>query len=213
MLLMFILVWSPQLIYWKYISGSFFYYSYPDEQGFFFLNPQLFDTLFSWRKGFFIYTPVMMFAFVGIGLLYKKQKGFFWPILIYFLVTWYIISSWWSWWYGGSFGLRPFIDSYAVFSIGLATFITWLFKTKWIPKALLGLLFLMSISLGVWHFNRYYGGSIHWAGMTREAYFDSFWLKRPSPEFNKKVRLPDFKLARKGIYKYADEARDTIENK
>ncbi len=207
MLAMFIVVWSPQLIYWKYMSGNFFYYSYPESMGFFFLNPQLFSTLFSWRKGLFIYTPVMIFAFIGIGLLYKNKKDFFWPVLIYFLVSWFIISSWWNWWYGGSFGLRPFIDSYGVFSIGLATFLTWALKTTWLKRTALLTFFLISIILSTWHYKRYQGGSIHWGSMTREAYFDSFWRAKPSPDWYKKIRKPDDKLARKGIYKYEDEAQ------
>ena len=210
MLAMSVIIWLPQIIYWKYVTGSYFYYSYPDDQGFFFLNPQLFNTLFSWRKGFFIYTPVMIFAIVGIGCLYKNRKYFFWPVLIYTLITWYIISSWWSWWYGGSFGLRPFIDSYAVFSIGLAAFLTWLIKTKWIPRLILSSLFILLTSLSVWNFLKYYGGSIHWVAMTKEAYTDSFWQKHPTAEFYKKIRFPDDKLARKGIYKYADETKDTL---
>ncbi len=130
MLLVFFIVWSPQFIYWKYVTGSYFFYSYPKGQGFFFLNPQLFNTLFSWRKGLFIYTPVMIFAIIGIGMLYRVKKNLFFPVLVYSLITWYIISSWWDWWYGGSFGLRAFIDSYGVFSIGLSAFLTWAFRIK-----------------------------------------------------------------------------------
>lgn len=206
MILMCFIVWSPQFIYWKYVSGSFLYYSYPDSQGFFFNNPQLFNTLFSWRKGFLIYTPVMLFAVGGIGLLYKNNREFFWTVLIYFLASWYLISSWWSWWYGGSFGLRPFIDSYGVLSIGLAAFLTWLFKTKGIEKAILIVFFLALTALSTWHFKRYYGGSIHWVAMTRAAYFDSFWRQHPSTDFYQKIRRPDNELAKQGIYKYADEA-------
>lgn len=210
MLAMLIVVWSPQLIYWKYVSGSFFYYSYPDDMGFFFLNPQLFATLFSWHKGLLIYTPVMIFAFIGIGLLYKNKKVLFWPILIYFLISWYIISSWWCWWYGGSFGLRPFIDLYGASSVGVAAFLTWALKTTWFKRTILLTLFLFTVLLSTWHYQRYRGGSIHWESMTREAYFDSFWSAKPSDDWHKKIRKIDSKLARKGIYKYEDEAQENL---
>ena len=213
MLAMFFIVWMPQFLYWKYMAGSFLYYSYPEGQGFFFSNPQLYGTLFSWRKGFFIYTPVMIFAVAGIGFLYKKYKGFFWPILIYSLVSWYIISSWWDWWYGGGFGLRPFIDSYGVLSFGLAAFLTWALQATRFKKIIFLTLFLLSAALSTWHYNRYLHGSIHWVAMTREAYFDSFWRKKPSADFYNKIRRPDYKLARKGIYKYEDEAQKNSEKK
>ncbi len=205
MLALFFAVWTPQFLYWKFISGSFLFYSYPEGMGFFFSNPQLFGTLFSWRKGLFIYTPVIIFAIIGIGMMYRRQKQFFWPVLIYSLFTWYIISSWWDWWYGGSFGLRPFIDSYGVLSIGLATFLTWVFSTSHKKKIVLISLLLIISTLSGWHYVRYYYGSIHWVSMTREAYFDSFWRARPSATYYDKLRKPDYKLAKKGIYKYEDE--------
>jgi len=52
------LVWLPQLLYWKMQTGSFFYFSYGDEQ-FFFNNPQIINGLFSYRKGWLLYAPVM----------------------------------------------------------------------------------------------------------------------------------------------------------
>ncbi|MDP2723122.1 MAG: hypothetical protein Q8O72_10215 [Bacteroidales bacterium] len=211
MIVMALIVWVPQLIYWKYVSGSYIFYSYPDKMRAFFLNPQLLNTMFSWRKGLLIYTPIMAFAFVGIGMLFNNIKEFFWPVLIYFLVSWYIISSWWDWWYGGSFSMRPFIDSYGIYSIGFATFLTWVFKTKRLPKTILLSIFVLFSVIGIWHFKKYYGGSIHWAYMTKEAYFDSFWRVHPTGEFYQKLRKPDYELALKGIYKYEDERINTFE--
>jgi hypothetical protein len=205
MILLAVAVWIPQFIYWKFISGSFIFYSYPDSMGFFFSNPQIFNVLFSWRKGFFIYTPVMIFAFIGIGMMYKHKKEFFWPVLIYSLLSIYIISSWWVWWYGGSFGLRPLIDSYGIFAIGLATFLTWVLNASRIKMIVILTVVLLTASLSSWHYKRCYRGSIHWDSMTREAYFDSFWRTYPSGTFYGKLRQPDYKLAKKGIYKYKDE--------
>lgn len=211
MLVMFFIVWIPQFLYWKYTSGSYIFYSYPDDMGFFFSNPQLYNTMLAWRKGLLIYTPVLIFAFIGLGMLSTRKKEFFWAILIYSLVGWYIISSWWDWWYGGGFGLRAFIDSYAIYSIGLATFLTWVLETKKFKRAVLLSFFVMLTVLSTWHFKKYYGGSIHWAYMTREAYFDSFWRIHPTAEFYQKLRKADHKLAKKGIYKYEDESQENAE--
>ncbi len=205
MIIIFIIIWIPQFMYWKYISGNYIFYSYPDSMGFFFNNPQLLNTMLSWRKGLLIYTPVLIFAFIGVGLLYKNKKEFFFPIVIYWLFTWYIISSWWDWWYGGSLGLRPFIDSYGILAIGLAAFLTWALKLKRTPKYIFILFFFLITVLSTWHFKRYQHGSIHWAGMTKKAYFNSFWRATPAPNFYEKIRMPDYKLAKKGIYKYEDE--------
>lgn len=207
-LIMFFIIWIPQFLYWKFISGNYLFYSYPESMGFFFNNPQLFNTMLSWRKGLLIYTPVMVFFMIGIVMLYKNKREFFWPVLIYFLVNWYVISSWWDWWYGGGLSMRPFIDYYGVYSIGMATLLTWTLKTGKIKKITLLSLIVVFSTLGFWNFKKYYGGSIHWAYMTKEAYLDSFWQQYPTAEFYQKIRKPDYKLAKKGIYKYEDENQD-----
>ena len=68
-----VLVWSPQLMYWKEVSGKLIYYSYREE-GFYFLAPRLFQGFFSFRKGWLIYTPIMAFAIVGFFFIKEKVK-------------------------------------------------------------------------------------------------------------------------------------------
>ncbi|MGY8927707.1 MAG: hypothetical protein ACKVJC_10515, partial [Flavobacteriales bacterium] len=56
-----------QLIYWKHVTGDWLFYSYDNPgEGFEFLAPYTIDFLFSFRKGWFIYTPIMIFATIGI---------------------------------------------------------------------------------------------------------------------------------------------------
>ena len=62
------LVFVPQFIYWKITTGHFFYYSYSDER-FFFNQPRIIEGLFSFRKGWFVYTPMMLFALAGMFLI------------------------------------------------------------------------------------------------------------------------------------------------
>ncbi|MBK6283998.1 MAG: hypothetical protein IPF54_16290 [Draconibacterium sp.] len=80
------IVWIPQMMYWYSITGHFFVNSYPDEQ-FFWGNPHFIDGLFSYRKGWLLYTPVMIFALLGIPFLFKKLKEFSWSILIFILLA------------------------------------------------------------------------------------------------------------------------------
>lgn len=56
-----------QLTYWQYVSGHWFVYSYGD-QSFSFLHPHFVDVFFSYRKGWLVYTPLMVFAIAGFGL-------------------------------------------------------------------------------------------------------------------------------------------------
>lgn len=205
MAFLFFLTWLPQLLYWKTISGTYFYYSYPDEQGFYFSNPQLFNNLFSWRKGWLIYMPVMIFSIIGIGFLYKIKKPFFLPLLIYWLMAWYVLSSWWSWGYGGGLSIRPYIDSYGIFSFGMAAFLTWIFRQRMFPKLLLFSLFLISSLIGSQVNARYAKGSLHWDGNTRQTYLEGFFQIERHKNYWSSIRRPDYDMARKGINCYEDE--------
>jgi hypothetical protein len=206
MILFSLIVWMPQFYYWKLVSGQYFYYSYPDDQGFFFNNPQLYNNLFSWRKGWLIYTTVMAFSLIGMALMHRVNKLFFWPVLVYFLLSWYILSSWWDWWYGGGFGMRPYVDSYGVFAFGIAAFLTWTFRQRKFLKIPLITIFMLALLLGGYNNMRYHYSTIHFDSNTRETYMVDFFKVRNKPGFWETLRKPDYKLARKGIYRYEDES-------
>lgn len=123
-----LLVAAPQLIYWKVYSGNWLFYSY-GEEGFFWSNPVFWKVWFSFRKGWLIYTPAMAFAVVGLFQLRKHAKEWFWPSLGFFALSSYIIASWWCWWYGGSFGSRPYVDLYPILGLGLGAFLTWMARS------------------------------------------------------------------------------------
>jgi hypothetical protein len=208
MIAAFVLIWIPQFIYWKIQAGQFLYFSYPDDQGFFFNNPQILNSLFSWRKGWLIYTPVMIFAIAGFPLLWKNYRKFFFPVLIFFVANVYVLSSWWDWWFGGGFGLRAYIDMYGVMALPMAAFISWGLSRKAILKYILIVVFVIVTARSTFHYFQYHYGAIHWVAMTKDAYFDSFWRIRPSDKFHELLREPDYDAARKGIYKYEDEGEE-----
>lgn len=84
------------------------------------LNPYIFEVLFGVRKGIFFYCPLLLLSIFGLYYLYKLKRHLMWGSLIVFIVYTYIISSWWCWWYGGGFSMRPFIDILSIFSIPIA---------------------------------------------------------------------------------------------
>ena len=116
----------PQLIYWKVQTGYFFFNSYMESGKFYFLKPQIVNGLFSYRKGWLIYTPVMAFAIVGLFLLKKYAKELMFPVILFLVINIYVVFSWWCWWYGGSFGSRPMIDIYGIMAVPMAAFLEWI---------------------------------------------------------------------------------------
>lgn len=213
MLVFFFLVWSPQFIYWKYISGSFVYNAYEQRgSGFFLNNPQIYYLLFSYRKGWLVYTPIMVFALTGIVLLYKFHRELFLPILVYTAATIYVVSSWWCWWYGGGFGMRPLIDSYGVLALPFATFIHWVITRKKIIQIPALLIVVLLIGFNLFQARQYYYGAIHYVSMTKASYWETFGKWYPNPRFYDLLVYPDYPSAKKGIY-YTDNEKPRTRKK
>jgi len=194
-----LLVWVPQLIYWKSVSGQWLYYSYKEEEGFFFGNPQIIRGLFSYRKGWLLYTPIMVLALSGIALLWKNRREFFWPVLVFTVINIYVVLSWWSWWYGGGFGQRAFIETYALLAIPFATLLHAAGKWKKIAQwVFVALTFLMMIH-GIFQTAQYHYGAIHWDSMNKITYWASFGRLKPLPGFYEAIDPPDYDMATRGI--------------
>jgi hypothetical protein len=116
--LFFALVLVQPLVYFVQ-TGSPMVWSYEGE-GFDFSSPELFNVLFSYRKGLFVYCPVLFLALFGILAGMKRKKEEYTGLFLFLSVSTWIIASWWMWYYGGSYGHRAFIDYYPFFAIGIA---------------------------------------------------------------------------------------------
>jgi hypothetical protein len=207
------IVWIPQLIYWKQTTGQFFYYSYQDEQ-FFFNNPQIWKGLFGYRKGWFVYTPVMLMAVLSIALLMKKNREFFLPIALFTVLNIYIILSWWCWWYGGTYGHRAFIESYALLSIPLATLLTYgVSHRKKVARFLTFALVIVFVAHSIFQTLQFHYNAIHYDAMSKKAYWDSFLKISPSPQFNTLLIYPDYESAKLGKGKIISERNARFKEK
>ncbi len=121
---------SIQLIYWKYSSGHWLFYSYQGQgQSFSFGHPHTYKYLFSYRSGWFIFNPIVMLAWLGFIPLIRKGKGRV-AITVFMLATLYIVSAWDIWWYSG-IGGRAMIQSYPILFIPFGYLLTEAFRRKW----------------------------------------------------------------------------------
>lgn len=117
----FILFFAPLL--WKIQSGNWVVYSY-GEEGFNLLQPHLFDYLFSYEKGWILWSPMILVMFVCAGIYFyrlQKIRGFIFIFSI--LGITYIFSCWWIWTFGMAFGQRPMIDFYPIILLGFVGFL------------------------------------------------------------------------------------------
>lgn len=186
-----IIVWLPQLAYWKTFTDSWFFFSY-GEEGFNFLDPHVIDGLFSFRKGFFVYTPLMLLMLPGLYFLRKANKTLFVGFIVFFILNTYVMFSWWCWWYGGSFGSRPMIDTYALYALPIALLLNEAFKKKyWLYLPLIVVLF-GGIQLNRFQTQQYRWKIIHWDSMTKEAYFFTLFENPEAPEVGKYLDKPGY---------------------
>jgi hypothetical protein len=154
-----LLLLFPQMLYWKIAAGSFIYDSYRNPGiGLDLLSPHILNVLFSFRKGWLLYTPVMILALIGFRSLYKKHRAIFPAVLVYFLVSFYIISSWTEWWYGAAYGMRPLIPSYVLLSLPLGMLLKGVSESGFLKKGLVSIIIGFCIVLNLfqmWQLENY----------------------------------------------------------
>ncbi|MCC6600341.1 MAG: hypothetical protein IT223_06665 [Crocinitomicaceae bacterium] len=126
------LIALPQFIYWKMTTGHWLYMSYSNPaEGLDFLSPHTINFLFSFRKGWFIYTPLMLISLTGFFFLYKKKKNIFWPLIVFFILNLYVLSSWSCWWYAQCFSQRAMVQSLPVMALLMGFTLSWISEKKW----------------------------------------------------------------------------------
>ncbi len=171
---------SPQLLYWKWATNHWLFYSY-EEQGFSFVHPYLRQVLFSFRKGWLVYTPLMLLALAGFWPLWRTHRAVAVPVLAFGVLNLWVVAAWDIWWYGGSFGQRAMVQSYAALSLPLAALLTrWVGASSHTPgftaeqpawrKLMAGPLLILLILLNLFQTWQYMFGII-----TTEDMTSSYW--------------------------------------
>ena len=170
----------PQFLYWRTFAGEYILNVYNDAGSTLKLtNPRFGYVLFSFRKGWVIYSPLILLSFAGLYFCWKRYRTFFWPVVIHLFVNLYLIASFTSL---VSFGWRAFIQSYAVLLLPMACFMAYLVQRKLYAKIIFGLILLPFIALNIhqaWQTNM---EVIDGSRMTREYYFRILGKKSATPE-------------------------------
>ena len=159
-----------QLLYYKLTTNLWFVDSYNDI-GFNFLSPQFGNILFSYRKGLFIYMPILFVSIIGLYYWSFQQKFVYIRWLILLTIITYILSSWSSWSYGGCFGNRAYIEYYILFIIPFALLVENVSAKS--PKILYACIIALILfcQIQTYQYRYYY---IHWDEMNKEKYWKVF---------------------------------------
>ncbi len=175
---------SVQLFYWQHVSGSWLFYSYGGES-FDFKNPHIYEGLFSFQNGWFVYTPLM--ATLVLGLFFYKNKllrANYLLIGVFFSTHIYITYSWWCWQYINGLGSRPMVDIYAVAMIPLSAVWVYLYNKIKLLGLTLGLFF---ISLNLFQTYQQWQGIIWAEAGSKQFYLQTFF--KPYLEYNDLIAM------------------------
>lgn len=190
------LVCLPQLLYWHYSTGSWLVYSYNGET-FFFTDPEILKGLFSYRKGWLVYSPVLAFSFIGFFFLFRYNFKIAVASAITMTIAIWVTFSWWCWWYGGGFGARALIDFLPFMALALAALIQQLVQLKWWKQtpvfAVMAYFCFTSVFMSV----QYNSGIIHYDGMTKELFWRQYLINHYLPDYDKYVDPPNYEAALK----------------
>lgn len=107
----------PQFIYWKYVSGNYFTYSYGSEGFSYALKPRLAETLFSPDNGLFWYSPIMLVALWGMFMYFRNRTRVMY-LLVFSLVV-YTTAAWHEYSFGCGAGMRNMVEYLALFAFPL----------------------------------------------------------------------------------------------
>lgn len=186
------------MLYWKKVTDFYLFNSYIGEW-FYFSKPHLIKCLLGFKKGWLIYTPIMAFALVGIYFLKKGKSNFFVISIVLVPLYFYIVSSWWCWWYGGSFGLRAMIDLYPLLAFSLAAFLNAMLYQRKLCSKITILFISLFIALNLFQTIQFHYNIIHYDGMNFKSYINSFGKTSKADCDRTLLKSPDYDRALKGL--------------
>lgn len=138
------LFFVPQLLYWQEMTGHWLRYSYEGESFIYWNKPKIAEVLFDVQNGLLLYSPIVLFALIGLGIGWKQKRHQAPANTLLFVLATYTFASWWAWWFGGAFGHRCYVEFYALLAIPMAGFYELVLRAgKWIKLPVLALAFFL----------------------------------------------------------------------
>ncbi|MBN8692020.1 MAG: hypothetical protein J0L69_02435 [Bacteroidetes bacterium] len=116
------IIFTPQLLYWKFAYGKFIADSYKEETFSFLTDPKITEFLFSPHNGLLTYSPLYLILLSITLLLFTRKKLMYASILLVVINITYLSASWHVFFFGCGFGARNFVELSCLLSFPLAEF-------------------------------------------------------------------------------------------
>ncbi|MBL7953256.1 MAG: hypothetical protein JNM62_16230 [Flavobacteriales bacterium] len=169
-LLSFTAIIAIQSALWHAQTGNWVEYGYKGE-GFHWSRPQFLKVLVGFRRGLFLWTPLMLLPALCAVLLWRTDRWRSVWAVVYWVVCTYIISSWWIWYYGGGFASRVFIDHYPILVLPMV-----LVVQRWSVRAwsFTRIFIVLCVALNLAQLWQFHHGFLHQESMDRAKYEYTF---------------------------------------
>lgn len=143
-----LLPWVLQSVYWQYITGSWYANGYAFKGEHFEFGKMVPGmVLFSPHNGWLVYSPIFLLALGSLLVNSWRNTGPSRPILLVLCMLVFLYSAWWCWWLGGAYGYRGLIDLYGLLAIPLAWFFRGVFRGSWSLRIFVTLVLLGMVRL------------------------------------------------------------------
>lgn len=176
------------VILWIVQTGKPFIYTYGEEK-LNLLRPHIDQILFSFNRGWFLFTPVALVAMFGLAGLFMQDRFRFLWMISFLLLFIYVMSCWWVWHYASKFGQRVFIDIYPLVAL-LLLFLFRMVRTG-IFRRIVAILLTVLAVLNLFQFWQQTRWIFPPYTITSEIYLDSFF----SLSKKAKVYIPQENIA------------------
>jgi hypothetical protein len=161
--------------YWYVQTGKIILNPYTGEH-YYFNKPHLMDALFSYRKGWILYTPFVAVGLAGIFFFKEDLKKI--NLLVFWSLFIFVSSCWWCWTYSPtSFGQRIYIDFYCLIALQAAVLFNYFYERK--IKFLAPATALAIIPFCLLQTHQYKIGIIDGDAYTKEDYWRNLFAVHP----------------------------------
>jgi hypothetical protein len=129
----------------------------------------------------FVYTPLTFISLAGLYFLWKQNRFRALSFGLFFAVLTYFLSAWWSWSYGGGFGLRAYIEFYPLFALLLAAVLD---NLRGLSRSLFVVLIFLCVVVCQVQTYQYRYDYATWSSMSKKRYWEVFMKvgKRPKTQ-------------------------------
>lgn len=166
------IVWQiPQILYWRLVGGTWIEMNLHVNEIVLF-DAHFTDFLFSYRKGWLLYTPLFLLLPFGFWFLRQEDKRLFFALLITTFLSIWLMAAWECWWYASSFGQRPVVDIYPLLILPIGFLLARIRNARWKMTvfAFAGICF----ALNLFQSEQFTRGIIADDRMTKDQYWATF---------------------------------------